>query len=69
MSNAHNKAMRARWVDRMKDTDITTVFDNDTSPTTGLWARFSIRNADSQQVDISSSPRTRTVGVIIVQLF
>lgn len=69
MSYIHNQAMKRRWLELMKDVDFDTVFDNEAAPTRQTWARFSIRNADSQQADISTAPRTRTVGVIIIQLF
>lgn len=69
MSYTHNQAMKRRWLALMKDVKLDTVFDNEVASTSPTWARFSIRNADSQQADISTAPRTRTVGVIIIQLF
>lgn len=71
MSQVFNERMRRRYIEL--GLNVPTQFDNQAQfqkPDNSEWVRFSIRPAVSTQVDITSNnPRTRTTGVILIQIF
>ena len=75
-SQALAKAVRKRYIDVVLCAqNVPTQFDNQdeddqfTKPSDSIWARCSIFTASSTQVDICETPRIRTLGTIIFNVF
>lgn len=73
MSFTLHSILRKRFreqIQQVKNYD--TQYDNQadfTPPRDKLWIRWTVRIADSRQIDICSNPRTRTTGIAIAQIF